>query len=74
LADDLQAVWRLPTADAQLKKRIVVRDVIADTDLEAGKLCLVMGLLEFPCKGQFYWTGLKRPSAACHAMSLFRSS
>ena len=45
LADDLQAVWRTPTTDARLKKRIVrtvIREVIADIDAEAGEICLMI--------------------------------
>ena len=45
LADNLQAVWRAPTTDARLKKRIVrtvIREVIADIDAEAGAICLMI--------------------------------
>jgi DNA invertase Pin-like site-specific DNA recombinase len=45
LADDLAAVWRAPTTDARLKKRIVrtlIREVIADIDAEAGSIVLLI--------------------------------
>jgi hypothetical protein len=45
LADDLQAVWKAPSTDARLKKRIVrtvIREVIADIDPEAGEICLLI--------------------------------
>jgi hypothetical protein len=43
LADDLKTVWRAPTTDARLKKRIVrtvIQEVIADLDAEAGEIIL----------------------------------
>ena len=45
LAEDLRAVWKSPTADARLKKRIirtVVQEVVADTDAQAGEIILVI--------------------------------
>jgi DNA invertase Pin-like site-specific DNA recombinase len=45
LADDLQAVWKAPTADARLRKRIVrsvVREVVADLDEPAGEIVLMI--------------------------------
>ncbi len=49
LADDLQSVWKAPTTDARLKKRIVrslIHEVIADIDAEAaegsGEIVLVI--------------------------------
>jgi len=45
LADDLAAVWRAPTTDARLKKRIVrtlIREVIADIDAEAASIVLLI--------------------------------
>ena len=45
LADDLAAVWKAPTTDARLKKRIVrtvIREVIADIDAEAGAIVLLI--------------------------------
>jgi len=49
LADDLQTVWKAPTTDARLKKRIVrtlIHEVIADIDPEAangpGEIVLVI--------------------------------
>lgn len=45
LADDLAAVWKAPTTDARLKKRIVrtvIREVIADIDAEAAAIVLVI--------------------------------
>jgi hypothetical protein len=53
LADDLQAVWKLLTTDARLRKHIVIREAIADVDPEAGKYCLVTGPLECRCEGKF---------------------
>jgi DNA invertase Pin-like site-specific DNA recombinase len=43
LADDLRAVWKAPTTDARLKKRIVravIKEVVADIDAEAGEIIL----------------------------------
>src|SRR5262249_42394406 len=45
LAVDLKAVWRDPTADVRLKKRIVrelIREVIADLDEQGGEIILVV--------------------------------
>jgi DNA invertase Pin-like site-specific DNA recombinase len=45
LADDLKAVWRAPTTDARLKKRVVrmvIEEVIADIDAEAGEIILLV--------------------------------
>ncbi|MEA2851919.1 MAG: hypothetical protein QOE02_1938 [Rhodospirillaceae bacterium] len=45
LASDLRAVWMAPTADTRLKKRIVrtlIREVIADIDVEAADIVLVI--------------------------------
>ena len=45
LAHDLAAVWKAPTTDARLKKRIVrtvIREVIADIDIEAGAIVLLI--------------------------------
>jgi len=45
LADDLAAVWKAPSTDARLKKRIVrtlIREVIADIDAEAGAIVLLI--------------------------------
>ena len=45
LANDLEAVWKAPTTDARLKKRIVrtvIREVIADVDIEAGAIVLLI--------------------------------
>jgi DNA invertase Pin-like site-specific DNA recombinase len=45
LADDLQSVWRAPTTDARLRKRIVrtvVQEVIADLDETAGEIVLLI--------------------------------
>ena len=45
LADDLAAVWKAPTTDARLKKRIVrtvINEVIADIDMEAGLIVLLI--------------------------------
>jgi hypothetical protein len=44
LADDLRSVWRAPTTDARLKKRIVrtvVQEVVADLDEGAGEVVLL---------------------------------
>jgi hypothetical protein len=44
LADDLRSVWRAPTTDARLKKRIVrtvVQEVAADLDEGAGEVVLL---------------------------------
>jgi hypothetical protein len=45
LADDLAALWRSPTTDARLKKRIVrtvIREVIADVDAESAEIVLLV--------------------------------
>jgi DNA invertase Pin-like site-specific DNA recombinase len=45
LADDLAIVWKAPTTDARLKKRIVrtvISEVIADIDAEAGAIVLLI--------------------------------
>ena len=45
LAVDLKAVWRDPTTDVRLKKRIVrelIREVIADLDEQDGEIILAM--------------------------------
>src|SRR5262249_61770577 len=45
LAGDLKAVWRDPTTDVRLKKRIVrelIREVIADLDEQDGQIILVV--------------------------------
>jgi DNA invertase Pin-like site-specific DNA recombinase len=45
LAVDLKAVWRAPTTDARLKKRIVrtvIEEVVADIDDEAGEISLLV--------------------------------
>jgi len=45
LADDLRSVWRAPTTDARLRKRIVrtvVQEVIADLDEAAGEIVLLV--------------------------------
>ena len=45
LAVDLKAVWRDPTTDVRLKKRIVrelIREVIADLDEQDGEIILVV--------------------------------
>lgn len=45
LADDLRAVWRAPTTDARLKKRIVrsvIREAVADLDEPAGEIALLI--------------------------------
>jgi DNA invertase Pin-like site-specific DNA recombinase len=45
LADDLEAVWKDSQCDASLKKRIVrtlIHDVIADVDVAAGEIVLVI--------------------------------
>lgn len=45
LAEDLRAVWRAPTTDARLRKRIVrtvVQEVIADLDEAVGEILLLI--------------------------------
>ncbi len=45
LADDLGTVWKAPTTDARLKKRIVravIKEVVADIDAEAGEVILFL--------------------------------
>lgn len=45
LADQLQAVWNHPDADARLKKRILrtlIREIVADIDPQAGEVILVV--------------------------------
>jgi DNA invertase Pin-like site-specific DNA recombinase len=45
LAADLPAIWRAPTTDARLKKRIVrtvIEEVVADIDAEAGEISLFL--------------------------------
>jgi hypothetical protein len=45
LADDLRSVWKAPTTDARLRKRIVrtvVHEVIADLDEAAGEIVLLV--------------------------------
>jgi DNA invertase Pin-like site-specific DNA recombinase len=45
LADDLRSVWRAPTTDARLRKRIVrnlLQEVIADLDEAAGEIVLLI--------------------------------
>src|SRR5829696_607462 len=45
LADDLRSVWRAPTTDARLRKRIVravVQEVVADLDEPAGEIVLLI--------------------------------
>jgi len=45
LAGDLKSVWAAPTTDARLKKRIVrmlIQEVIADVDAEAGEIILLI--------------------------------
>jgi hypothetical protein len=45
LAGDLPTVWKAPTTDARLKKRIiraVIREVVADIDAEAAEIILVI--------------------------------
>ena len=45
LAHELDAVWKAPTTDARLKKRIVrtvIREVIADIDADAGAIVLLI--------------------------------
>ena len=45
LAEDLRAVWRAPTTDARLRKRIVrtvVQEVVADLDERAGEIVLLI--------------------------------
>lgn len=49
LASDFKAVWAAPSTDARLKKRIVrtvIQEVVADIDLEAAEIVLVV-----------HWTG-----------------
>ncbi|HXP74514.1 MAG TPA: recombinase family protein [Stellaceae bacterium] len=45
LATDLKAIWRDPTTDVRLKKRIVrelIREVIADLDVRGGEIILIV--------------------------------
>jgi hypothetical protein len=45
LADDLGTVWKAPTTDARLKKRIVravIKEVVADVEAEAGEVILIL--------------------------------
>jgi hypothetical protein len=45
LADDLRSVWKAPTTDARLRKRIVrtvVHEVVADLDEAAGEIVLLV--------------------------------
>ena len=45
LTDDLPTVWKAPTTDARLKKRIVrtvIKEVVADIDAEAGEVILFL--------------------------------
>jgi hypothetical protein len=45
LAGDLRAVWRAPTTDARLKKRIarsVIHEIVADIDAEAAEVVLLV--------------------------------
>ena len=45
LAEDLRTVWKSPSSDGRLKKRIVrtvVQEVIADTDAQAGEIILLI--------------------------------
>ena len=45
LAEDLRAVWRAPTTDARLRKRIVrtvIQEVVADLDEPAGEIVLLI--------------------------------
>jgi DNA invertase Pin-like site-specific DNA recombinase len=45
LAGDLKSVWAAPTTDTRLKKRIVrmlIQEVIADVDAEAGEIILLI--------------------------------
>ncbi len=45
LATDLKAIWRDPTTDVRLKKRIVrelIREVIADLDVQGGEIILIV--------------------------------
>jgi len=45
LAEDLRAVWRAPTTDARLRKRIVrtvIQEVVADLDEPAGEVVLLI--------------------------------
>jgi len=45
LAEDLKSVWRAPATNARLKKRIVrtvIREVVADIDVDAAEIILVI--------------------------------
>jgi DNA invertase Pin-like site-specific DNA recombinase len=45
VADDLRTVWKAPTTDVRLKKRIVrtvIQEVVADIDAEAGEVILFL--------------------------------
>jgi DNA invertase Pin-like site-specific DNA recombinase len=45
LAADLKAIWRDPTTDVRLKKRIVrelIREVVADLDAQGGEIILIV--------------------------------
>jgi len=45
LADDLRAVWKAPTTDARLRKRIVravIREIVADVEAAVGEIILVI--------------------------------
>ncbi len=45
MAGDLEAVWRAPTTDARLKKRIVrsvIHEIVADIDAEAAEIVLLV--------------------------------
>ncbi|HML14268.1 MAG TPA: recombinase family protein [Xanthobacteraceae bacterium] len=45
MADDLKTVWRAPTTDARLKKRIVrsvIEEIVADIDAEAAEILLLV--------------------------------
>jgi hypothetical protein len=45
MADDLKSVWRAPTTDARLKKRIarsVIHEIVADIDAEAAEVVLLV--------------------------------
>src|SRR5260370_31355304 len=45
MAGDLKVIWRAPTTDVRLKKRIVralVREVIADLDTKGGEIILIV--------------------------------
>jgi Recombinase/Recombinase zinc beta ribbon domain len=56
LADDLGTVWKAPTTDARLKKRIVravIKEVVADVDVEAGEIILIL-----------HWMGEFTPNCA----------